>query len=709
MNKLVSRNPVQRFKQGKKLLFAKPGDKMLYNGGKEVVTEEILDGQTIYRRKDGSYVYPNKLLSPIKTYNNVNSQQQKYNPGWISNINSQIQNNISNIQKFIQKPNQKESTIQPSDVNGNKGGNSGKRTSLTNNRWVNGIQRKNEITDVRATQQMLKDAGFDIGKYGVDGRWGKDTERAYNEYLQKNAPILPTSEQLVQQVTQNTPVIEEVPQAGTNTIQNQLTEVQKVMPATGTYIMNPTLPKLNRSDTRWVINDALGKNAYNFTGVQRKALRQYLNGEQYNANDLAVFGNLDIFNKYKPGFYKKGGNMILPSRNIVERFKQGRKIDLFQEGGNFKKKRTTPIKRFRLSASDNSFSREFDTEEQARAYRKQHNIVGRITDQGNSWKGQVVKADRTRGKDAQATAYGRQQTEKYNNLSFKEAYRQARNSGNKYFAYKGKVYKSDLQNGKDNMTEMQGLYGTHLGYSKDPKLQNASSRAAREQYRKDTKASNTNRNANYQGKTNKQVSSEADKQVAKTWDEAKFVDALMPIQTLNLPLMAMDKDYKPEIYRSGLNPLGYAQDAVEGNLGGLATRALDAYTAFGAPGSNTLITKMAPKIPVPTYLQKLYHGDAGSTNWVINGLNRASGKAKNFFTRIVPRKGNGLYGKYSIQSAEHIDPRVTAVVNNKTNQYITGNPEAIQPLYTHFGNLMTNPKTWTTLDITNQYSNNNYE
>jgi hypothetical protein len=43
--------------------------------------------------------------------------------------------------------------------------------------------------------------------------------------------------------------------------------MQKVMPATGTYIINPTLPKLNRSDTRWVINDALGKNAYNFTGA----------------------------------------------------------------------------------------------------------------------------------------------------------------------------------------------------------------------------------------------------------------------------------------------------------------------------------------------------------------------------------------------------------------------------------------------------------
>ena len=44
---------------------------MLYNGNEEVV-EEILNGQTIYRRKNGTYVYPNsKLLSPIKTSTSI--------------------------------------------------------------------------------------------------------------------------------------------------------------------------------------------------------------------------------------------------------------------------------------------------------------------------------------------------------------------------------------------------------------------------------------------------------------------------------------------------------------------------------------------------------------------------------------------------------------------------------------------------------------
>lgn len=49
MNKLVSKSPIQRFKQGRKIQFAKVGDKFLYNG--EEVIEEVLNGQTILRRK----------------------------------------------------------------------------------------------------------------------------------------------------------------------------------------------------------------------------------------------------------------------------------------------------------------------------------------------------------------------------------------------------------------------------------------------------------------------------------------------------------------------------------------------------------------------------------------------------------------------------------------------------------------------------------
>ena len=365
MNKLVSRNPVQRFKKGKKIVKAQWGLKTREDGvivnsagipvGKSIMgssyeyekyfPEDKLILPGLYQDKDTKEIFSTNSTDSNGNYNQVISGPSPIQNGTYYETKNASGKIIDRGRYFGGKklslpigPKSKESSQNNSNqkiinTSNQKTANNGAPvkakktiTAPINNRWVNGVQRRNDITDVRATQQMLKDMGFDIGKFGVDGKWGKDTERAYNEYLQKNAPTLPTSEQLIQQVTQNTPVIEEVPQTGTDSIQNQLMAMQEatkqgILPATGTYIINPTLPKANRSDIREVIRRATGKGAYDFTGAQRKALRQYINGEQYNADDLAAFGNLDIFNKYKPGFYKQGGN-ILPSRNIIERFKQ---------------------------------------------------------------------------------------------------------------------------------------------------------------------------------------------------------------------------------------------------------------------------------------------------------------------------------------------------------------------------------------------------
>ena len=80
-----------------------------------------------------------------------------------------------------------------------------------------------------------------------------------------------------------------------------------------------TIP-YDRSMTRDIIKDITGNSAYNFTGDQRKALRQYLNGEQYDQEAIKAFGDLKQYDKYMKWRLQKGG--ILPSRNIVERFKQ---------------------------------------------------------------------------------------------------------------------------------------------------------------------------------------------------------------------------------------------------------------------------------------------------------------------------------------------------------------------------------------------------
>lgn len=358
MNKLVSRSPVQRFKQGKKIVKAEEGAVAKWQRRIKSGINGI--GSTFKGAFDMTFNPNNTQFGSQKTYNFFQAVPSRimnslvvenYTPENGGTTNNRLRNRQQNNQNIV-----KQNTFKTPELKGSKEaylnrlqqqGFTAKKTPTNNgtlvktkktisapvnNYYSKGFEnRKDEIAKlggVKAIQQMLKDAKFDIGKFGVDGRWGKDTERAYNEYLQKNAPTLPTSEQLIQQVTQNTPVIEEVPQAGIDTIQNQLTEMQKVVPITGTYTMKSVLPKLNRSDTRWAINDVLGKSAYNFTGAQRKALRQYLNGEQYNANDLTAFGDLSIFNKYKSTqSYKQGGNINkLPSRNIIERFKSQRNI-----------------------------------------------------------------------------------------------------------------------------------------------------------------------------------------------------------------------------------------------------------------------------------------------------------------------------------------------------------------------------------------------
>ena len=416
-----------------------------------------------------------------------------------------------------------------------------------------------------------------------------------------------------------------------------------------------TIP-YDRSMTRDIIKDITGNSAYNFTGDQRKALRQYLNGEQYDQEAIKAFGDLNQYNKYMKWRLQKGG--VLPSRNIVERFKQGRKI-VFAAGG-------TPIKRFVLSNTE-GFKKEFDTEAEAQAYRKANNITGVIRDQKGASNGSVVKVSRVAGKDAKTTAYDRQEAEKYNHLSQKDAYKAAQKSGNKYFAYRGKVYKTDLNNGKDNMPDMIKMYGNNLGWDKDPKLGTKKSMAARAQYRKDTKATNWNRNANYKGKTNKQASAEADKKVAQTWNERDFVDAILPATAVGNALNAAGswmsgEKFTPKIFHSGLNAAGGMADLMEGNWSNVGERALNAASIFGGPwigkGVKWLGVKAAPKITTVSDKSRYLFNTPG-TKIGTKFLEDGSGKVLNNFAEGAISRGNGFrfgtgassYGRYSIQNA----------------------------------------------------------
>ena len=287
-------------------------------------------------------------------------------------------------------------------------------------------------------------------------------------------------------------------------------------------------------------------------------------------------------------------NLVL--RDPVQRFKQGKKISFGLKG--FK---TSENGRFRVVDRTSGKELRFDSRDEAKKYQmsatKQDTRI--LYDDEKESRGQVVRIDRSKEK---VTEHGRKKLEANNNLSFKQAYQKGRESGNKYFAWRGKVYKTDLKDGKNNMTEMMQLYGNNLGYSEDPNLNNKKSVAARQQYRKDVDAKKGNRNANYKGKTNKQASTEADKKVAQTWNEEDFVDALSPATAIEngINALLLGKDYKPTIAHSGLNPALAMANLMRGEWGKVGERALNNFSIFGGPlvskGVNWLGTKMAPEI-----------------------------------------------------------------------------------------------------------------
>ena len=261
-------------------------------------------------------------------------------------------------------------------------------------------------------------------------------------------------------------------------------------------------------------------------------------------------------------------------------------------------------KRYTLIISGTGEVIHSDSKEELEQMRRKKG-AGKIFDNKTSTNNRVLRASNV---NERSTRYNREQEEKqYNGLSFKQAYEKARSNKVKYFGYKGKVYSSDLKDGRNNMTEMMSYYGNNLGYDKDPRLQNKASRRARENYRnRELRVSSPKVDKEAEKRKElERVKKESLAQFAKDFNAAKFVDAVMPTNLLGNTVDAgidyvSGEDYTPRIHKSGFNPFGYAEDVTNGNVGGLAVRGIDAYTTLGMPGARKVIdwagTKWAPQI-----------------------------------------------------------------------------------------------------------------
>lgn len=181
MNKLVSKNPIQRFKLGNRIVKAASGLK-------------TYKGQTVTLSPSGSGIYvgydPTTKKYNYKLQVGVSELDTKIGKGnakgkiykgrdghWYQN-GKRLQSN--RLYSSNPETKQKQTVRKPAVVN---------KPAVVANRAATGYTLPEGVTDVTAVQKMLMDNGWDGGTYGADGKWGKETQAAWEAYKNKLANV----------------------------------------------------------------------------------------------------------------------------------------------------------------------------------------------------------------------------------------------------------------------------------------------------------------------------------------------------------------------------------------------------------------------------------------------------------------------------------------------------------------------------------------
>lgn len=262
MNKLISRNPIQRFKQGRKIVKA--------SGGLEDTFKLLSD--TAERTAEREQYWADEEARKARAA-----------------YDRQMKSSNNNSPKFYGQTVGGKVLARGSNFNGLI--NDSQKQTLLNAGFKN-----EDFNSVRSFQNALNNffSKDRAGSIKVDNMWGDQTQKAFDLALSKVAALqsfkLP---EIVKKPDLSTIPKNELPTINPNKIRN------------GNF---------NRSQIRDLIRNG-GFNPYAYTGDQRKALRLYLNGL---SNDTSLLDGTDLARFTLP-FRKKGGQ--LPSRNIIERFK----------------------------------------------------------------------------------------------------------------------------------------------------------------------------------------------------------------------------------------------------------------------------------------------------------------------------------------------------------------------------------------------------
>ena len=334
MNKLISRNPIQRFKEGKKIQKFQNAGIISYKGRDGIDYEAFSGPRGWYYRKKGTqdifnmpknYVTTtgirfydangNIIKSPSNNQNN-NSSPRDYSFMTEGRLPSESAKDKKQRESYFNAQKKKLGFTSPQlDTLGND--QTGRTTAKPIKRKIDWNQQYNNFSNNLTTAQRawLTNEGVDynnvesvqnyllgklgnnaLGKWGVDKRWGPASQAAWNKLASQTdfTPKVSISPEQIEKDRQ--------------TIINQVLP-QPAIPEEGISNFTPLSTTYNRAGVRDFIRNK-GVNPYSFTGDQRRALRMVMNG-QGTDEDKALVQSMGIF--------KKGGQ--LPSRNPITRFK----------------------------------------------------------------------------------------------------------------------------------------------------------------------------------------------------------------------------------------------------------------------------------------------------------------------------------------------------------------------------------------------------
>lgn len=469
----------------------------------------------------------------------------------------------------------------------------------------------NNLTDRDSVRRFQKEVlGFDDTQ--ADGIWGGNTEAAYSRWkANKDAATLQLTSPVKQITVSNTPISRWDTNENLKGRFNNYASMQNYVNSNPEDSFSKAMTaRFGNTDT-WNQQDV--ENALDVAGTYRgsdrrdiaKSFNNYYQQQQKTDNNIKNIINntnqtMNNWRKFTSnlGIFKNGG---LISRNPITRFKQGGMLRKFAGGGPYYITGVYKGKTFR---------KEFETEQQAQAWKKKNPSIGGRIRFSNS-EAQVIRSDRS---NDSATSGNRNQLEKYNHLTRQQAYNQATKDGKGFFAYKGKVYTTGNKASNNEKLMYQKYYGEKLGWGNNKNIHNSASRKARANYRNEEeakKAFNDPKNKRQLPETNSSANEKADAYAnAVALNGSEFGDMAYTALT-DTPIAmaragydwATGKEFNPTQYmsyqKSGFNPFGWygaLKNAKQGDWSDVVDRGVDGVAWLVAPGLGKIASNVGGKV-----------------------------------------------------------------------------------------------------------------